>query len=61
MKIMQVPGEGGINLGDITESYFDMSNYSVVIACTGAMVSRLPNQKTTKRLPKIVLVPRHLC
>ena len=41
MKIMQVLGEARDKSGDITESYFDMSNHSVVMARTGARASML--------------------
>ncbi len=41
MKIMQVLGEARDKSGEIAESYFDMSNHSVVMARTGARASML--------------------
>ena len=41
MKIMQVLGEARDKSGSITESYFDMTNHSVVMARTGARASML--------------------
>ena len=41
MKIMQVLGEARDKSGEIAESYFDMTNHSVVMARTGARASML--------------------
>ena len=41
MRIMQVLGEARDKSGEIAESYFDMSNHSVVMARTGARASML--------------------
>ncbi|KZX16680.1 DNA-directed RNA polymerase subunit A' [Methanobrevibacter filiformis] len=41
MKIMQVLGEARDKSGEIAESYFDMTNHSVIMATTGARASML--------------------